>query len=434
MPDPIELRIEKLVYGGDGLGHHEGHTVFVPFVLPAETVAVEPLERRKKFIRGQASRGSPSHPQTARLLAACTSGTCGGLQLPAHPLRAAASLQKRHSARNALPPRPHCLGRPDRPACIAASSTIANRAQWKIASGSGAAPEIGYFEAGSQNLCAVRECPILSPRLAEVLASLSRLLASGKLPGDLREVEVLADAKDCKLLFNLSFDRLAGSYESIAEMLRATIPQVETILFHDRRADRFELAGPGHISYRVGDHSYRVGHLSFFQINRFLLPDLAATRPRRRQGPPGPGPVCGRGPVYGAAGAPFRASHRRGVERGCAARIAATNLQDSGASSPAFREAGVEGFLARWQEKPDFVVLDPPRAGVSATALARLNKLAPQTIAYLSCDPATLARDLAFLVGSAEKPGAYLISEVHLVDIFPQTYHMEVLVRLSRRA
>ena len=60
-------------------------------------------------------------------------------------------------------------------------------------------------------------------------------------------------------------------------------------------------------------------------------------------------------------------------------------------------------------------------------------KLAPGAIAYLSCDPATLARDLAVLVGSQEKPGPYHISDVHLVDTFPQTYHMEALVRLSRR-
>jgi 23S rRNA (uracil1939-C5)-methyltransferase len=71
---------------------------------------------------------------------------------------------------------------------------------------------------------------------------------------------------------------------------------------------------------------------------------------------------------------------------------------------------------------------------VSASALHGLVKLAPENIVYLSCDPATLARDLALLAGSAEKPGNYQIGEVHLVDVFPQTYHIEALVRLSRRA
>ena len=123
-----------------------------------------------------------------------------------------------------------------------------------------------------------------------------------------------------------------------------------------------------------------------------------------------------------------------GVESNvAAARDLETNLQQSGAASPSFRELDVEAFLARWNDKPDLVVLDPPRSGVSPIALARLAKLAPATIAYLSCDPATLARDLAILVGSEAKLGQFRISEIHLLDVFPQTYHMETLVRLSRR-
>ena len=123
-----------------------------------------------------------------------------------------------------------------------------------------------------------------------------------------------------------------------------------------------------------------------------------------------------------------------GVESNvAAARDLETNLQQSGAASPSFRQTDVEDFLARWHDKPDLVVLDPPRAGVPPTALARIAKLVPATIAYLSCDPATLARDLAILVGTDEKPGRFRISEIHLLDVFPQTYHMETLVRLSRR-
>ena len=73
----------------------------------------------------------------------------------------------------------------------------------------------------------------------------------------------------------------------IAELLRAEIPQVETILFQDRQGDRFELSGPGHVSYRVGDYTYRVGHLSFFQVNRFLLPELVQTVLGDAKGAPG---------------------------------------------------------------------------------------------------------------------------------------------------
>jgi 23S rRNA (uracil1939-C5)-methyltransferase len=86
------------------------------------------------------------------------------------------------------------------------------------------------------------------------------------------------------------------------------------------------------------------------------------------------------------------------------------------------------------------VVLDPPRAGLGSDVTEKLMRLAPQRIAYLSCDPSTLARDLAALTGVSsgkgvsEQAGArYEIREVHLFDLFPQTYHIESLVMLERR-
>jgi 23S rRNA (uracil1939-C5)-methyltransferase len=116
-----------------------------------------------------------------------------------------------------------------------------------------------------------------------------------------------------------------------------------------------------------------------------------------------------------------------------AARDLDINLQESGAPSPASKESDVTAFLTRWKETPDYVLVDPPRGGVLPQALQRLVKLNPGVIAYLSCDPATLARDLALLVGSREKPGKYMIDSVYLVDMFPQSYHLEAFVRLIRR-
>ena len=431
MPDPFELRIEKLVYGGDGLGHHDGHTVFVPFVLPDETVSVEPLEKRKKFIRGRVAQITQTSPD--RVVARCPHfGTCGGCNYQHIPyelqVRAKTEILRETLSRLGRiswdgPITPH----------VSPPFEYRNRAQWKIATVSTGAPEIGYFEAGSQKLCPARECPISSTRIAETMLTLKRLLAEGRLSADLREAEAFADANDQKLLVNLSFAKLPSEHEPIAEMLRAEIPQIETILFQDRSADRLELSGPGHISYRVGDHNYRVGHLSFFQVNRFLLPELIRTVLGDAKGRLALDLFAG----VGLFTLPLAHQFERviGVESNeAAARDLAANLQESGASSPAFRQVDAESFLARWREKPDLVVLDPPRAGVAAPALTRLANLAPPTIAYLSCDPATIARDLALLVGSAEKPGRYVISDIHLLDIFPQTYHMEVFVKLLRRA
>jgi 23S rRNA (uracil1939-C5)-methyltransferase len=426
---PFEVRVEKMVYGGDGLGHHEGHTVFVPFVLPDERVSVEPLERRKKFIRGRLGRVITASPN--RMAPPCPYfGVCGGCHYQHIPYE----LQLEYKAailRETL----SRLGRIAWDGPIVSHPSPAygyrNRAQWKIALVDGKLA-IGYYQAGSRKLCPVSECPISSPLLVSALQALSALLAARKLPDTLLEAEAFANDAHAKLFLNLSFDKFAGSAEKIAQTLRSELPAMESLLLHDRKSDRFELQGPGHISYRAGDRDYRVGHLSFFQVNRFLSNDLAAIVMGEAHGRLALDLFAG----VGLFTVPLAHRFERviGVESNAAAvRDLEANLQASGAASPAARESEVETFLARWRERPDFVVLDPPRSGVPAQALSQLVKLAPGTIAYLSCDPATLARDLALLVGSQEKPAPYLISEVHLVDIFPQTYHMEALVRLSRR-
>jgi 23S rRNA (uracil1939-C5)-methyltransferase len=98
-----------------------------------------------------------------------------------------------------------------------------------------------------------------------------------------------------------------------------------------------------------------------------------------------------------------------------------------------------EEFLKKFTEQPDLVVLDPPRAGLGAETAARLANLGAPEIVYLSCDPSTLARDLAVLTSSERKQKTevapehrYELSEVQLFDLFPQTYHIEALVRLRR--
>jgi 23S rRNA (uracil1939-C5)-methyltransferase len=125
------------------------------------------------------------------------------------------------------------------------------------------------------------------------------------------------------------------------------------------------------------------------------------------------------------------------------ANLAATrdlyaNAEAAGVSITTHNEHA-EDFLKKTQEKPEFVVLDPPRAGLGAGTAAKLAELGAMEIVYLSCDPATLARDLAVLTNSPRRPKEikepsvrYELSEMHLFDLFPQTYHIETLVRLRR--
>jgi 23S rRNA (uracil1939-C5)-methyltransferase len=429
----MEVRIEKLVYGGDGLAHHDGHTVFVPLVLPGELVQIESSARKKKFIRGRLER--VVEPSADRVPAPCPHyGRCGGCQYQHMPYDA----QLRYKAEILR----ETLGRIGRIQWAGAIETQAsppfgyrNRAQWKLRpnqEGAAGSAGIGYFEMGSTNLCAVTECAILSPRLADTFSRLRQIVSQGKILSAVDEIEAFADSGDEKLLLNLSAERLADSPESMAAALRELLPNVESILIQDRRADTFHLAGPGYLTYAAAGAQFRVGHLSFFQVNRFLIEPLVDAVIGKTRGRLALDLFAGVGLFTVALAKQFE--RVIGVESNlAAAKDLEDNLKRSGGASPSSRNITAEGFLSRWHETPDLVVIDPPRAGVEPEALAHLKKLAPARIHYVSCDPATLARDLAQLAGT-DGANSYEIESINLFDIFPQTYHMEVLVRLRRRA
>jgi 23S rRNA (uracil1939-C5)-methyltransferase len=429
----MEVRIEKLVYGGDGLAHDGGNTVFVPLVLPGELVQISAVAKKKKFIRGLLER--VVEPSAERVSAPCPHfGRCGGCQYQHMPYEA----QIRYKSEILR----ETLGRIGRIQWTGAIETHAsppfgyrNRAQWKLRpnqEGSVGGSAIGYFEMGSTRLCPVTECSILSARLAETFLHLSEMVSNGKVLADIDEIEAFADSEDQKILLNLSAERLSSSPESLSAALREAIPYVESVLIQDRRADKFHLDGPGYLTYAVGEAKFRVGHLSFFQVNRFMVELLLRAAIGTTRGTLALDLFAGVGLFTVALTKQFE--RVIGVESNlAAAKDLETNLKDSGGASPNSRNITAEGFLSRWHETPDLVVLDPPRAGVEVEALAHLKKLRPAHIHYVSCDPATLARDLAHLVGTAETPGTYEIANINLFDIFPQTYHMEVLVRLRRR-
>src|SRR4029077_15350870 len=169
----MEVRIEKLVYGGDGLAHHEGNTVFVPLVLPGELVSIVPVSRKKKFGRGRLERVIEPSPE--RVPAPCPHfGVCGGCQYQHIPYEA----QVRYKTEILR----ETLGRIGRIQWAGAIETQAsppfgyrNRAQWKLRAdqkGAAGSAGIGYFEMGSTKLCDVTECSILSPRLADAFSRL----------------------------------------------------------------------------------------------------------------------------------------------------------------------------------------------------------------------------------------------------------------------
>ncbi len=434
----MDITIEKLIYGGEGLAHHDGSTVFVPFVLPAERVVVEAVEQKKKFVRGRVERILQAAPE--RVVARCPHfGICGGCDYQHIPYEAQLKF-KSEILRETL----RRIGKIEWGGEITTHGSppwaYRNRAQWKVrpmeTSGGDAASEpgadvgaklgIGYFRANSTELCAVEDCSIISPLLLKTLLSLRAVLAAGGLPKGLREIEAFVDAADTKLLLTATFAGFPSRAAEHAETFRKAVPEIASLLFHDPSRDRMELYGPGFVDYAAGGISYRVGHFSFFQVNRFLVEELAREVAEREE--------VGRLAIDLFAGVGLfsiplakRFARVLAVESNpAAARDLETNMRGQGTIE--VRSAEVEQFLKRNKERPELVVLDPPRAGMTPESVERVCKLRPERITYVSCEPPTLARDLALFV----KAG-YDCTEVHLFDLFPQTFHMETVVRLRKR-
>lgn len=427
--ETIEVRIEKLIYGGEGLAHHDSHAVFVPFVIPDEIVAVQPVERRRKFVRGRLERVLTPSPQ--RTTAACRHFTlCGGcdyqhIPYPAQLHFKTQILRETLGRLGGIQYHGEIVTHPSAP------YGYRNRAQWKIqySSDSGGAA-IGYERAASHSFCAVEQCPILAPTLEQTLRSLCDLLARGALPAGITELEAFVDPAQGRMLMNVSLPRFPAGPQRMVQAFRDALPGLESLLLYEVSRDRFELDGPGYIHYVVGDTRYRVGHLSFFQVNHTLLERLCRAVTRDATGTLALELYAG----VGFFTVPLSAGFERivAVESNPAAvRDLQENLRAVACNRVQVVEGSVEKYLAGLDASPDLILLDPPRGGVVASALEQMARLAPQCIRYLSCDPATLARDLATL--GRNSAGAYEITRIELFDLFPQTYHIETLVELVRR-
>jgi len=433
MADELRLSIEKLIYGGDGLAHADGNTVFVPFVLPGEEVRANAKSRKKKLIWAELLEVTA--PAKERGKAKCAHfQKCGGCHYQHIPAAEQLRLKK-----DILLETLSRLGGITWDGAIAEHLAepygYRNRAQWAVRSGMPRA--LGYFLPESSVIVPIDECPVLSPRLAHTFAQLQEMARAGRLPEGIQEIEAFADSADDTIALNVAFEKFPKPAAELASAFREALPEIESLLLLDQKKNRFELTGPGYLTHEAGGYKFRVSHLSFFQVNRFLIEDLLKTVTANAHGALALDLYSG----VGFFTLPLAETFQRVVS--VDANLAATrdlyaNAEIAGVTIISHNEHAEE-FLKKTEERPEFVVLDPPRAGLGAEAAEKLAELGAKEIVYLSCDPSTLARDLAVLTGSPRKPKEitgpgirYQIVEMHLFDLFPQTFHIETLVRLRR--
>jgi 23S rRNA (uracil1939-C5)-methyltransferase len=431
----LQLTIEKLIYGGDGLArmppdeHGRGKTVFVPFVLPGERIEASIIEEKPGFVRARADRILESSP--VRVAPHCPYFMrCGGCHYQhtsyEHQVEIKAEILKENLRRIAKidlegDPRVH----PSPP------WNYRNRARLKIQT----APEfaIGYYRFGSHELLPVEACPISSLLINGAIAAMWRMGRAGQVIDGISEIEFFANADDTQLLVEV-FCRAETSAESLkqcGEEMQREIPEVagvvafsESSVHEQAQSRRMVSVGVDNLIYQTVHATYRVSAASFFQVNRFLTDELITIVTQGRSGNPALD-------LYAGVGL-FSAVLNREFDRVIAVESSQTSFPDLKYNSPANVRsacATVESYLKNKARKlrPDLVVVDPPRGGLGEMVVRGLIDLNSPRITYVSCDPATLARDLKQLLAAG-----YSLEQANLIDLFPQTYHLESVVQLVR--
>ena len=394
-----QLRIEKLVYGGEGLSRVDGEVVFTPFVLPGETVEAERTGSRKKAQRARLV--NVAEPSPARVSPLCPYfGHCGGCQYQHAGYEAQLELK-----RGILAETLRRVGKIEFDE--ARIETVAgepfgyrNRAQFHFERG-----RMGYRELNSHKLVPIEKCPISSPKINEAIVRLNKMVRDRRWPNFVSSLEIFTDERHVQWNV-LESDKPVAKH--FFEWLADEVPG--TVL--------------GALEYAVNEDEFTVSGQAFFQVNRFLAPRLAELAIGDAKGEAAWDLYAG----VGLFSLPLSRRFARvtAVEAGRAASADLKTNAHRGRLKIDVQQRQTEAFLAEAKTAPDFVLADPPRSGLDKAAVARLLELRPKTIAMVACDPATLARDLAAF------GAGYRIERVQMVDLFPQTFHIETIVHLCR--
>ena len=441
------LTIEKLIYGGEGLARlpadasGRGKAVFVPFVLAGEKIDASLTEQKPGFARARADQIVAPSPQ--RVEPGCPYfGPCGGCHYQhasyEHQLEIKKEILRETLRRTAKLELPVDIQVHPSPPW-----NYRNRSRLQVQ----ISPQFkaGYFKMGSHELLAIEQCPISSPLINQAIAALWQSGRADKVPSGLNEIEFFANADDSKLLVEVSTsaESRRAALRQWAEELRAYMPEIAgLVVFRDSSSrgssqEKLLTVGADHLIYQTPKAAYRVSAGSFFQTNRFLIDELVRIVTEGESGNLAFDFYAGVGLFSTALARDMR--HIVSIE---ASQTSSEDLAYNRSSNGEVVLASTEQYLARAESKgrvgkgevlthtlhtPDLAVVDPPRSGLGERVARLLATLGAPRVVYVSCDPATLARDLLTLLGSG-----YRIQQVHLVDLFPQTFHLETVVHLAR--
>ena len=404
----FEAIIQSLVYGGSGMGRlADGRAVFIPFTLPGEKVKARIKEEKKGFVMAEVLE--ILQPSSQRIRPRCPHyGMCGGC----HYQHISYELQVVYK-KEIFVEQLQRIGNIEIPII---SQVVKSNEAWNYRnalqfhlSPNG---KLGFERSNSHDTLEIQECHLPCSALSETWPQL--------------DFEFLPEIERVELRQGDDDEILLALYSQ-----NSTPPEFETELpisaVHISPQGQIVLAGNDCLRISVLGKSLRVNAGSFFQVNHFIAENIISIlleKIRLTKEMVILDGYCGVG-LFSVFLAPL-VSRCLGVEvSSSACRDYALNLDAN--DNVELYEGSAEEVLPLLEVKPDLVVLDPPRSGIERRALAALVKMAPEQLVYISCNPATLARDAKHLIEAG-----YKLEESILMDMFPQTFHIESLNFFSK--
>ena len=426
-----QVTVERMIPGGKGIAFLEKKAVFLPLVVPGDRIRIRQAADRGSYLEvldSELVQASPDRQQPP-----CPYfGRCGGCDFQQmNPRRQLDS--KAEILTDAL----HHVGR-----IRGAESRIVlnpspvtdyrNRLQLRVLSRNGRV-SWGFFERASHRVVEIDRCRIATDALWAILPDLQSFLECSPMTlACLTEVEIF-QGDEPESLIDLKLKPGAAKLSLFKEDLlagRFDWGSRRVSLYLSRSQKRtLRVLGPGFVHKTVGEWKFRVSRGSFFQVNDFMLEVLSQ---RAIQGPGGSRALdlfCGVGFFTLPLATKFDLVWA--VDQNAAAILdIESNARANRCRNCRIFHRDLDTFLRdrrRDLEELDLVLLDPPRSGIPKTTVGRVADLKAPRVVYVSCDPSTLARDLAIFLGRG-----YAVESLEIVDLFPQSHHLETIARLKR--
>jgi len=427
---PQLVQIEKPVYGGAFLARVEGKAMFVPLALPGEQARVRVVEEKRGYATAEVEKIVAAAAE--RVTPACKYfGTCGGCQYQHAEYKAQIEMKQailRETLERGGVRAPEAMA-------VLMGDPWAYRNRIRLAFD--AEGRAGYRGRRSHAVIAIDECPIAAPLLVQAAMVAGEIVR--ELPAQLRptEIALFCDAAETALLASATVagGRVDG-LEDFARTFQERVPETKGVEFlaeaeRGREARGVAQWGASSLLYSAVGFDYRVDRGAFFQVNRWLVDELVECVTNGLSG--GLAHHGGHAwDLFAGVGLFVRKLVEQferviAVESGPAA-VAALKHNLDGTNATAVKATTLD-FLrgAAERERPNVIIVDPPRTGLGAETTELLGRIGAPEMVYVSCDPATLARDLRALAGAG-----YVMEHITLADLFPQTFHLETVVKLRR--